>query len=91
MLFMVIERFKDGSTESIAERFRHSGRLLPEGVVYHASWIDPTTGRCFQVMEAPGQGSLNVWAARWGDLVEFEIIPVMSSAEFWSTRVPEQS
>ncbi len=41
MLFMVIERFKDGNAQAAGERFRHSGRMLPEGVEYHASWVDP--------------------------------------------------
>ena len=36
MLFMVIERFKGGDARSVGERFRHSGRMLPEGVAYHA-------------------------------------------------------
>ncbi|MBV8207802.1 MAG: DUF3303 family protein [Acidobacteria bacterium] len=90
MLFMVIERFKEACEESIAERFRLSGRMLPQGVVYHASWIDPREGRCFQVMEAPGLESLNAWAANWSDLVEFEIIQVLPSAAYWSARVPEQ-
>jgi hypothetical protein len=52
MLFMVIEHFKDGNPNPIGERFRHSGRMLPQGVLYHASWIDPAAARCFQVMEA---------------------------------------
>ncbi len=40
MLFMVIERFKDGNARLVGERFRQSGRMLPEGVAYHASWVD---------------------------------------------------
>jgi Protein of unknown function (DUF3303) len=88
MLFMVIERFKQGDTRAVGERFRSCGRMLPEGVTYHASWVDPEGGRCFQVMEAPRQEPLDIWAGRWRDLVEFEIVPVQTSAEFWS-GVPE--
>ena len=53
MLFMVIERFKHGNPRLIGERFQRKGRMLPEGVAYHASWVDPAGARCFQVMEAP--------------------------------------
>jgi hypothetical protein len=84
MLLMVIERFKDGNTKPIGERFRRDGRMLPEGVVYHASWVDPAGARCFQLMEAPDPESLAAWTSRWDDLVEFEVIPVLSSADFWS-------
>jgi hypothetical protein len=35
-------------------------------------------------MEAPTIDALNLWVARWSDLVDFEIIPVIPSAEFWA-------
>ena len=60
--------------------------MLPEGVVYVASWIHPETGRCFQLMEAPDGAALDVWIARWNDLVEFEVLPVETSAEYWEKR-----
>lgn len=89
MLFMVIERFKQGDTGAIGERFRRSGRMLPEGVVYHASWVDAAGSRCFQVMEAAHPELLNDWVGRWRDLVDFEIIPVLTSNDFWSKTQPE--
>ena len=90
MLFVVIERFKHGDATPIGERFKRSGRMLPEGVVYHASWVDPAGARCFQVMEAPHSELLNVWVSRWHDLIDFEIVPVLTSAEFWSKPQSEQ-
>jgi hypothetical protein len=84
MLFMVIERFKNGATRLIEERFQRQGRMLPEGVTYQASWIDPEGLRCFQLMEAPSVESLAPWTSRWDDLVDFAIVPVLTSAEFWS-------
>jgi hypothetical protein len=81
---MVIERFKNGATTAIAERFARDGRMLPLGVAYHVSWVDATGGRCFQIMEADRAEMLNDWVNRWNDLVEFEIIPVVTSAQFWS-------
>jgi len=83
MLFMVMERFKDA--QAIGERFQRSGRMLPENVVYHASWVDAAGMRCFQIMEAPALESLDPWVSRWSDLVDFEILPVVTSAEFWAS------
>jgi hypothetical protein len=85
MLFMVIEHFHAGAVSRIHERFSTQGRLLPEGVKYVASWIDPERLRCFQVMEAPDVDRLAEWTAHWADLVEFEVIPVQTSQQFWST------
>ena len=59
MLFMVIERFKDGDERRVGERFRSHGRMMPAGVTYHASWLCPATMRCFQLMEAPMRGALD--------------------------------
>jgi hypothetical protein len=84
MLLMVIEQFRNGDAKSIGERFRRDGRMLPEGVIYHASWVDPAGARCFQLMEAPNPESLAPWVSHWNDLVEFEVVPVLSSADFWS-------
>ena len=89
MLYMVIERFKDGDWRSIGERFKRSGRMLPEGLVYHASWMDSTGCRCFQLMEAARRELLNMWVSSWDDLVDFEIVPVMTSADFWAKAQPE--
>jgi hypothetical protein len=84
MLFIVIEHFNDAVT--IGERLRSKGRMLPEGVTYHATWVDSAGQRCFQVMEAPHEESLRPWLAAWNDLVELEIVPVITSAVFWSNR-----
>jgi len=89
MLLMVIERFKNGDAGPIGERFRRDGRMLPEGVIYHASWVDPAGARCFQLMEAPDAESLAAWTSRWDDLVEFEVVSVLTSADFWSKIQPE--
>ena len=84
MLFMVIEHFKGGDPKPIRERFIREGRMLPEGVVYQASWIDPANARCFQIMEAKDLEELDAWTRRWSDLVDFEIVPVMTSQEYWA-------
>jgi hypothetical protein len=84
MLFVVVEYFKAGSPEAVRERFRLKGRMLPEGVNYHASWVTTDGARCFQVMESPNLELLQVWMNRWEDLVEFEVDPVLASSDFWA-------
>jgi Protein of unknown function (DUF3303) len=84
MLFMVVERFKNKDPEPIGERFNRDGRMLPEGVIYHASWIDPVEVCCFQLMEADDAGKLQTWARRWDDLADFEIVPVLTSQNYWA-------
>jgi len=64
MLFMVIERFRNGDPTPIGQRFRSQGRMMPNGVNYHASWIDPATARCFQITEATSVELLNEWVRR---------------------------
>jgi Domain of unknown function (DUF3303) len=86
MLSMVIERFKNADPKPIGERFRQSGRMLPDGLTYHASWVDVMGSRCFQVMEAAERSLLNAWIARWDDLIDFEIVPVLASADFWAQQ-----
>ncbi len=84
ILFLVIENFKQGDPRPVGERFKQRGRMLPKGVTYHASWVDSTGSRCFQIMEAPRPECLHDWTIRWGELIDFEIVPVQPSAEFWA-------
>jgi hypothetical protein len=86
MLFMVIERFKPGCSAAIGARFRTRGRMLPEGVAYLASWVEPSGERCFQIMEAPDAALLGVWTGHWNDLVDFEIVPVLTSGDYWAKK-----
>jgi hypothetical protein len=58
--------------------------MLPEGVTYYASWVDSAGVQCFQLMEAPDSESLTAWINRWSDLIDFEIVPVRTSNDFWS-------
>lgn len=36
---------------------------------------------CYQVMESPDRALLDEWMAAWSDLVDFEVIPVLTSGE----------
>ena len=84
MLYMVIEHFKPNSTKLIGQRFQQRGRMLPEGVTYHASWVEAGGARCFQIMEAASPEMFASWMSHWRDLMDFEIVPVLASADFWA-------
>jgi hypothetical protein len=81
MLFMVIERFKNRDAKAVYRRFRDHGRGAPEGLTYVGSWIEASFDRCFQLMECDDARLLQQWVAAWSDLIEFEIVPVVPSAE----------
>lgn len=81
MKFMVIEHFKGGRPEPIYARFRDQGRMAPDGLFYISSWITEDGSTCYQAMECDDRALLDQWMAKWADLVDFEVIPVMTSAE----------
>ena len=85
MLYMVVENFRDGDPVPEYRRFRDRGRLMPDGIEYRGSWVSSDLRRCFQVMECEDRGLLDQWMTNWNDLTEFEVIPVMTSAEAAAT------
>ena len=89
MLFMVLEHFKNGDAVPVYRRFREQGRLAPAGVNYISSWVTADLTRCFQIMEAPDRAMLDQWLARWADLVDFEVVPVITSAEAAAAVTPQ--
>ena len=81
MLYMIIEHFRSGGPKPVYARFREHGRLAPEGLKYISSWVTSDFTRCYQVMECDDRALLDQWMAAWSDLVDFEVIPVVTSAE----------
>jgi hypothetical protein len=81
MLYMIVETFRGGDPLPVYRRFRDQGRMAPEGLRYVASWVADDFRRCFQVMETDDRRLLDQWTARWSDLAEFEVIPVVTSAD----------
>ncbi len=81
MLFMVIERFRNRDAKAVYRRFCDSGRMMPEGLRYVESWIEPNFDRCFQLMECDDARLLQEWISNWNDLMDFEIVPVVSSEQ----------
>jgi len=88
MHYMIIERFRDGDPVPVYRRFRERGRMAPEGVRYLASWVTTDLSSCYQVMECDERGLLDEWLANWQDLVDFEVIPVLTSAEAAAAVAP---
>lgn len=81
MLYMVIEHFRNGDPRPVYARFRAQGRLAPEGLQYVNSWVTDDLAHCYQVMACDERALLDQWIARWSDLVDFEVVPVITSAE----------
>lgn len=81
MLFMVIERFRNRDPKPIYRRLGESGRMMPAGLRFIDSWVEPGFERCFQLMETEDARLLQQWVAAWTDLMEFEILPVVRSAD----------
>jgi len=77
---MVVETFTRGA-RPVYERAAARGRMLPLGLAYLDSWVDESLERCFQLMETDDPALLETWFAEWSDLAEFEIVPVIGSAE----------
>jgi hypothetical protein len=80
-LYMVVEHFKDKDAVAVYRRFRDRGRMAPEGLLYVSSWVDENLERCYQLMETQDRRLLDEWMAKWSDLVEFEVHPVITSKE----------
>lgn len=78
---MIIERFHNGDPKPVYERFAERGRLAPQGLEYLGSWITEDLTTCYQVMECEERALLDEWLAKWNDLVDFEVVPVITSSE----------
>jgi uncharacterized protein DUF3303 len=88
MLYMVIERFKTPGAIEVYRRAREQGRLIPEGLEYVSSWVDLEFKKCFQLMKTEDIQLLEQWMDRWIDLVDFEVVPVQTSAEAMAVIAP---
>ena len=82
MLFMVIERFENNDMLPIYKRVRDDGRLLPDGLLYLDSWVEPNFARCFQLKECDDLRLFQPWSLQWrGSGATFEIVPVVPSKD----------
>ena len=80
MHYMIIETYTRGPA-AVYDRFRERGRMAPAGLQYISSFVTPDGARCYQVMSCEDPALLETWMAAWRDIVSFEVVPVISSAE----------
>lgn len=88
MLYMVVETFRDGDARPVYRRFRDQGRLAPDGLRYVASWVTTDLRQCYQVMECEDRALLDAWMAAWRDIVDFDVVPVMTSSDAVAAIAP---
>src|SRR3954465_1111766 len=80
MQYMIVETFVEGPAPVYA-RFRARGRLAPAGLHYVSSVVSDDGRCCWQLMECDDRALLDEWMRNWSDLIEFEVVPVISSAD----------
>ena len=84
-----VSGFKTTGALDVYRRSKEKGRLLPEGLNYISSWVDLEYTTCFQLMETDDVNLFPQWIEQWQDLVDFEIIPVRTSAEAMAVIAPK--
>ena len=89
MLYLVIERFKEGAAPEIYRRFHEKGRMMPDGLNYLSSWIDLDFKICWQLMHTEDFALFDQWIGNWRDLMDFEVVPVRTSAEAIKLMPPQ--
>lgn len=89
MLYMVIEHFHEGDPVPVYRRFRDRGRLNPDGLRYVSSWVSSDFQHCYQLMESEDRQLIDLWIANWEDLVDFEVVPVVTSEEALAAFTPK--
>ena len=55
--------------------------MMPEGLEYISSWIDLRFKTCWQLMQTEDLALFDKWITNWRDLADFEIVPVLTSAD----------
>lgn len=90
MQFMNVERFKDGRADEVYRRLREKGRMMPDGLDYVDSWVEPSLERCFQVVECEDRSLIRQRIAQWDDLIEFGVVPFPKTQSVVST-MPEKT
>ena len=81
MLYMIIEHYRGRNGKAVYERYEKKGRMLPDRLKYVSSWTEINFDRCFQLMETDDRTLFDEWISNWNDLVDFEIVPVMTATE----------
>ena len=80
MLYMIVEHYRGGDPLPVYRRFRANGRMAPDGLRYVSSWVTSDYAHCYQIMECDDRRLLDAWIENWKDMVDFAVIPVVTSA-----------
>jgi len=88
MQYMIVEHFRDGDPLPVYRRFRDQGRMAPEGLRYVTSWVARDLSCCYQVMECEDPALLDGWMRHWADVADFDVIPVITSADAVAAVAP---
>src|SRR4029450_5408907 len=81
MHYMVVEHCREGNPVPVYRRFRDQGRMAPDGLRYVSGWVAEDLRCWHQIMECEDTALLEPWTARLADVIEFEVIPVITSAD----------
>lgn len=81
MLYIITEHFHKDKVKQLYHCFAEKGRMLPEGVSYINSWINEDVSICYQAMESDATERIEEWIGNWNDLSDFEVIPIITSAQ----------
>ena len=54
---------------------------MPTGLDYVDSWVEADFNRYFQLVKSDDPTLIGQWIAQWDDLLDFEIVPVVTSKD----------
>jgi len=53
-----------------------------------SSWVTTDFERCFQIMDCDDRMLLDEWMSKWSDLVDFEVIPILTAEKASAAIAP---
>jgi hypothetical protein len=81
MKFITTWTLLPGSVKEVAEQFIAGGGGEPEGVKVLGRWHKVDCSGGFTLNECSDATALHLGAAKWADLLELTIVPVIEDAE----------
>ena len=80
--YMLTYRFSPEAQEEAIERFMEGSALEePEGIRTVSRWHSAGGGHGWSVVEADHPRHITDWALNWGDLIDYEVTPVINDEE----------
>jgi len=81
MKFMSTWSLLPGSVRAAAEQFLAGGGQEGEGVKVLGRWHNVDCSGGFSLYESDSAAALHLGAAKWADLLEISVVPVIEDAE----------